>query len=1044
MKDRLNQVRIGGGVEVMKASAGSGKTFSLAREYIRLLLKNRHEDHPYRHILAVTFTNKATGEMKSRIIDALDTLARFPEHSDYRDYLLDNCGLSSIEELQTESRRALADILGDYGAFSVSTIDRFFQRVLRSFSREVGQFAEYQVELDRDSLVQEAVDRVLDSLSEGDGELLEWLSRTSVESLAGGEGYKLRNSLSEFASGYMSESYRDKAEALGMDRSKAFSEKNLKALKEVCSKIMRDYDKGLKAAAADALVRVQALPKPKANLVKRLEQIAAQGLAGTRKEFSSEPPKFWQEAVEDGLVSDVAAYGGEPLRIYNTADKLRTQVSVFRVADALDKQFQALLKEKNVLSLDDTNTILRDIIHGSDAPFIYEKVGVRYNHFLLDEFQDTSSTQWDNFRPLLENSIADGCYNLIVGDVKQSIYRWRSARWDILDVKVQSQLKNTVLHPLVQNRRSADEIVAFNNGFYKAWAEKLDAQLGAEISGSEAAREAAGRSISDIYSDVEQIPKSREVVPGSVQVTFCEDEYLYDYTIAAVKEALGRGFEPKDIAVIVRTNSMGREVAARLIADGHRVVTNDSLLIGSGWSVRTLVARLFRIDNPDDRINGYYAGDYEPVPTDACRSLVDLCETILAGLPADRVNADTLYVLAFMDLVRDFVQSDGNSLHAFLKYWLEEGVKKSISSPEGTDAITIITIHSVKGLGYPCVILPIGNEFWIYSQENFWEAPDVSGTPFEKVEPALYSTTLSSKSRDNLFAENYFRELRMVYVDKANVWYVATTRAFQTMHIIGGKPSDAVCNHAKGSDWAKFGGFSEALYQYCIDSGSAQNAEAVEGTDGFLERYLFGSVSPKTLPREREWRKPMPETCSTDLKYYGAGAPAGASARTRVRIKTDSADFFDPEGETGVAASRRIRGTVLHKILETVAGPEDLPKSVAMAVEAGLLSADEGREAEKMLADAIDYVSPRGWFPGDRAKLLDEREIITPEGETLRPDRVVLKDDGSVEIVDYKFAEEKRAYIRQVRRYAELYRAMGYPKVSAYLWYVDKNEVQPV
>ena len=409
---------------------------------------------------------------------------------------------------------------------------------------------------------------------------------------------------------------------------------------------------------------------------------------------------------------------------------------------------------------------------------------------------------------------------------------------------------------------------------------------------------------------------------------------------------------------------------------------------------------------------------------DSCQSLVDLCERLLAGLPAEKVNDDTLYVLAFMDMVRDFVSSNGNSLHSFLKYWEEEGVRKSISSPEGTDAITIITIHSVKGLDYPCVILPVGAEFWIYSLAKFWEVPDVKGTPLEKVETALYNTNLSSGSRDTLFADNYCRELRMTYIDKANVWYVATTRAAQAMHIVCVKPSDAVCRRTQGSPWEKFGGFGEALYEYCTDAAQAVEATPLENADGFLERYLFGTVEPKEKLPERAWKKPMPPRENIPLKYYSAVA-AGSGARSQVRIKTDSADFFDPEGETGIAASKRIRGTVLHKILETVAGPSDLRRSVDMAVQAGLLSAEEGTAAEEMLAGAIAYAGPYGWFPGDKAKLLDEREIITPEGETLRPDRVVLKDDGSVDIVDYKFAEEKGAYIKQVRRYAALYMAMG-------------------
>ena len=989
-----------GGVELMKASAGSGKTYSLAREFIRLLLRNRKEDHPYRHILAVTFTNKATAEMKSRIIDSLDTLARYPGQSPYRDYLKKECGIESDEELSRECSRMLTDILCDYGAFSVSTIDHFFQRVLRAFSREVGQFAEYQVELDRDSLVEESVDRVLDSLSGEDKALLEWLSESAMERVSEGEKYKVRDSLSVFAKGYMSESYREKAKALGMDGEKAFSEANLRRLGELCSKICKDSEAELKDAAKQDLSSLPPSIKNKARLEGWLQAFEADGIAALEKVFEKGEPKTWTGARAEGALSAVSAFIEGPMKVYETAFILRKQVAVFRVAEALDTQFEALLKEKNVLSIDDTNSILRDIIAGSDAPFIYEKVGVRYRHFLLDEFQDTSSTQWENFKPLLMNSIGEGCYNLIVGDVKQSIYRWRSARWDIFDTRVESELDRTLRHPLKYNWRSAPEIVAFNNKFYKAWA----SQLG----------------ITSIYSDVEQEAKSRYTVPGSVEVTFCES--VYDQTVAAVEEAEKRGFRQKDIAVLVRTNDMGFEVASRLTASGKHVITNDSLLIGSGKTVRTLVARLYKIDNPADKIHSFHASDFDPKSLDSCQSLTDMCECILKGMPSDEVNSDTLYVLAFMDLVRDFVSRNGNSLHSFLEFWEDEGASRKIASPEGANAITVITIHKAKGLDYPFVVVPVkANDPAIGPNYESWEDPAIEGTPFENVEPALYRTKLSSKSLNTLFGDNYLRELKMGTIDRINTWYVATTRASQAMHIVLEKP--------RGD------GFGTALQVFC------DNPES--GFTNLGDHYLWGTLSNREDAPGRRFEKPHPEVVELPLQYFSKD-PAGSGARSQVRIKTDSSDFFDPEGETGIAASKRIRGTVLHKILETVAGPSDLRRAVDMAVQAGLLSAEEGTAAEKMLSGAIAYVGSYGWFPGDKSKLLDEREIITPDGTTLRPDRVVLKDDGSVDIVDYKFAEEKGAYIRQVRRYATLYRAMGYKKVNAYLWYVDKNYVQPV
>ncbi|MBO4465232.1 MAG: UvrD-helicase domain-containing protein [Bacteroidales bacterium] len=1044
----LNPVRENGGVEVMKASAGSGKTYALAREYIRLLLQDRDKDedgHPYRHILAVTFTNKATGEMKSRIIDALHTLAYYTEHSTYLDYLKEKCGISSNEEIARECEKALKAILYDYSAFSVSTIDKFFQRVLRAFAREAGQFAEYQVELDRDQLVSETVDRVLDSLSEADGDLLEWLSSNSVESIAQGDGYKLSDTLGTFADGYMSEGYREKAEALGLDKEKAFSAENLKRLKDICSKICRSYETGLRREAEAALALAKAEKKPAKYLVDRLNSIVNDG-PDAAKDVFGDTKEYWVKGIERGIVDKVNAYSGERWVQYNTARILRGQIAVFRMADALDREFNALLEEKNVLGLDDTNAILRDIIAGSDAPFVYEKVGVRYRHFLLDEFQDTSSTQWDNFKPLLMNSIGTGCYNLIVGDVKQSIYRWRNAKWDILDSRVQDELDRTVSNPLETNWRSAEKIVKFNNAFYKTWSQKLDAQLGAEIAGSEAAEEAASKSISDIYADVEQKWSDKIPVPGSVELTFCDGNDLYDKTIEAVIKAEERGFLPKDIAVIVRTNAIGQEVASRLTAIGRHVITNDSLRICSGKTVRALVSRLYKIDNPEDKINTFYAGDFNYTPTDSCKSLVDLCEHLLAEFPAKEVNSDTLYVLAFMDLVRDFASKNGNSLHAFLEYWSEDGMKKSIASPDGTDAITVITIHSVKGLDYPCVILPLQKkESWISSYSKFWEAPDTEGSPFEAVEPALYNTGLSSSSLNTHFAGNYMRELRMSYIDEVNVWYVATTRASQAMHIIGIKPTKDQINRSPDAPWVKFAGITGALYQFCNDtaSGFVKDGDAPE--DGkFCEHYLYGTLSGRAERKKDDWEKPMPPVTKVELKFYPKEEMPKDDNPLNLRLKTDSADFFDPEGEINVKDLRRLRGTVLHGILETVWGPEDLAGSVRKAVEDGLLSAEEAVDAEQMLNEAIAHILERGWFPGDKSKLLNERDLILPSGESRRPDRVVLKDDGSVEIVDYKFAAENDAYVGQVQDYVAYYKAMGYKDVRGYLWYVDRDYISEV
>ena len=407
----LEQIRSTGGVEIMKASAGSGKTFSLAREYIRLLLGSREPD-AHRHILAVTFTNKATGEMKSRIIEELDTLARYADKSPYKDFLMEHCGFTSLQELSNRSRKALEAILEDYGAFSVSTIDKFFQKVLRAFAREIGQNAEYQIELDKDSLVTEAVDSLLDSISPENKELLRWISDCALDRVEEGEGYNLEGSVREFAAGYLSEGFRSKEARLGIDEKKAFSKENVRKLQAICRQVKEKFEEAFGKAAGDVLAIIDAQPDGtvNGNFRKRIVALKEEGADAIKMNWytKDEAPDYWKNALADGSGAFSAAgrkkvpestraevcsrlrvleaLHYKPLCEYRTADILRRQVSIFHLADALDKSFKSVLGEKKVLSIDETNAILRDIIDGTDTPFIYEKVGVRYAHFLLDEF----------------------------------------------------------------------------------------------------------------------------------------------------------------------------------------------------------------------------------------------------------------------------------------------------------------------------------------------------------------------------------------------------------------------------------------------------------------------------------------------------------------------------------------------------------------------------------------------------------------------------------------------------------------------------------
>lgn len=1033
-----------GGVEVLKASAGSGKTYSLAREYIRLLLSPDAETgvpdtKAYKHILAVTFTNKATGEMKDRIIKELDTLATDCEKSPYRKYLMDKCRIASGKALSEYAGKILSAILNDYSAFSVSTIDSFFQTTLRAFSREIGQFAEYQIELDRDSLVSETADRVLDSLDSTNSSLLKWLSTSSIEQIQDGDGYHLDSIVEEFAKGYMSDGYSEKIKEFGIDEEKIFSEENLKRLRRSCREMISRYDNRLKEAAQAAVQTAGSFPDIKSAVTKGLYKfidpdpkaiLEFSGIKAIRdgaEDGSScfkaaDRKKHGQsdfEALEDAL-GKVLGFAGDELRKRNTAVLLSGQIYVFRMADSLRREFDALLKEKNVLSLDDTNSILRGIIGGTEAPFIYEKTGIRYKHFLLDEFQDTSKVQWENFLPLLRNSISEGCYNLVVGDVKQSIYRWRNTDWKILDEQVRGSLDSVFEHPLEENWRSARNIVEFNNSFFRTLAGKMDAQLDRKLpDGSPDTR------ISRIYSDVCQKVAGKIKTEGCVEASFCNGDELVLNTVAAVQDALGRGFRPKDIAVIVRANAQGSEISQALLNAGIDVVTNDSLLISSGARVRRLVAQLYKYNNPDDLIHTLYAGEFDASALKTASSLTDMAEDLLRQMPGEE---DSLYILAFLDLMRDFVQREGNSLDAFLKYWEEEGIKKNVSSPEGSNAVTVITIHKVKGLAYPFVVLPFqAKNSFMMASAKYWEKPEDTDGLLEGLGNALYHVTLSKKSEGTLFYNNYLAEQQMAFIDNANLWYVAMTRASHAMHIIAPSPAD---KYKDG--WTEFSQMSDALYMYLTQesSGFRTCEPMLKGEDCI--HFMRG-----TAERMLEQTHPEEEDVATMPLVYSS-KQTGLKG-TKLRISSDSREFFSTEGQTGISASNRLKGTLLHKILEATISEDDLHSQITGALRSGDLDSSQAQEAEALLSSAISGVRDRGWFikSADR-KIFCERGIIDTDASSHRPDRVVISSDR-VDIIDYKFGKEEGSYSWQVKKYADLYRRMGYKNIHAYLWYIGQQ-----
>lgn len=1021
-------------IKIMKASAGSGKTWNLARQYIRLLLE-RKDPYSYRHILAVTFTNKATDEMKERILNELHLLASDPCRSGYYDDFVPSI-YPDADSLADTASLLLCNILHDYSAFAVSTIDSFFQHTLKAFAKEIGYFSSYAIELDKDSLIRESVDRFLDSLTESDvhSRSLEWMTRKTMAQLEEGEGFKLDYTLKKIADRFNSEEFRIAVERCGVDEKTLYSEERLKELENGCGQICSDYVSMLSAAASSVLQAFNAagvdpydttrhfmsntlskysdlkegsfIPVPTDSFRRNAADVSL-WFPKSKKHLEAKV----NEDVLDSLSRFISLFDLE-FKVYNTAMHLKKQIYGFAVANELYESFKGILKEKNVLTIDRTNTMLRQIIDGSDTPFIYEKLGVRYDNFLLDEFQDTSQVQWENFRPLLQNSVAGGNDNLIVGDVKQSIYRWRQSEWDLLESKVQEQFPDsTKVSTLDSNFRSRPEIVAFNNAYFKAASSYLAGRYGS-----------GGEVVESIYSDVEQ--HIRKDGQGMVDFRFSADGNIHEAVLDAVRKAVEGGFGLGDITVLVRVNKEGGQIAEYLVSHGIPVVSDDSLKVSSSLTVRRLVSLMAGIGNPEDSMSCYLAESLGIEIPQKWFSLVELAESLLRLLydsDSETYEEDTLYIQSFMDMLQDYVTAEGNNLRGFLKKWADD--KSNISSPRAMDAVRIMTVHKSKGLDFPYVIFPSLDAVGFYSFTDKWSRPEVKGTTLENVADGVYDVYLSSKSEDTLFEHCYKEEKLKQYVDNLNILYVAFTRASHAMTVISSLPSPVE---------GDFNDFSQWSYAYLIQSGDELGFEH-EVDDNGNESFRTGALSAPAHA-ERGEDVPMPSSfVSWPLD----------SERGRLKFTSDAGDFFSEDGQAGVASSNRIRGVVLHDILSRVVLPEDLHASVRVAVLSGTLTEEQAVQVEKILSDGIEDVKAIGWFPDSRDAVFNEASIIDTDGKIYRPDRVII-DGEKVTVVDFKFGTHDERYVFQVSRYAKLWRRMGYEDVSGFLWYPDTGEIVKV
>lgn len=978
-------------IDIYKASAGSGKTYTLSKTYLDLLLKSNNID-AYRNILAVTFTNKATEEMKSRILEDL---------------------AEKGEENSREGARArelLIHILHDYSAFSVSTIDKFFQQTIRSFTRELGQESNYQIELNKSALLQETVDRILDELKESDKDMLKWFTSNADEDLKNGEKPTPEKKLTDFAGIIDKGNFIDEGSTTGL-----LSQEQLKKLKDKCNSIIDKYHKDVMDSAIafkteDDTYAVTFFEK-KRNTYDIIKD------KDIEDKFVNHLPALEFEAARN--LQDCLKKGSDRRKEYNTAVLLRDTIFSLGMADRFLEKFREIEKEKNILCLSQTTKLLSDIIDGSDAPFVYEKTGVRYRHFLLDEFQDTSHTQWDNFKPLLANSVSENNDNLIVGDIKQSIYRWRNSDWELLHSRIESDFNgNTQITTMQDNWRSNSAIVNFNNDFFTYASHVIlpDPTL---------------------YSDVKQNVKVNDGQEGYVTVDYCdakdENHTQIDLVLKYIEDAIRRGAKPSDIGILLRTGKRGEEIAKALLDAGYSIVSDDSLSLNSSSILRLLISLFYSIDDPDNTLAGYVSKcrGISIQQGIAYHSLVDLADRLLALVKdktePEEFDGQTVFINSFMDALLDWTQQYGNDLHQFLAYWEDRKEKLLISSPEDPEAIRLMTVHKSKGLAFPIVIFPYSDKVELFRSSNVdteWCSLD-NGKAQQfgiEEETALFPMELYAKLDNTFFSEAIGEEKKMQIVDNINLYYVCLTRARHELHIISETPAKSFTGKGTRKTKTVCGKMSEVLYRYCESRG-----HDMDKTVTFGEPYDYIKKAQEDSLKNNVKVKPEELVCVYNIHPMNPDPD-----NLRIAASSQSWDFFSEEG---VGHSKRRNGIKLHEILSRVKNTDDLDK---------VMRGEDPEDADFLKKRILAH---KEWFDPS-LKVLNEISIIDPDRNTSRdyrrPDRVMIDNQGNVTVIDFKFGVQDGKHFKQVGDYMRFFTQMGYHNVRGYLWYVRDDKTVEV
>ena len=1062
---------------VCKASAGSGKTHKLTGEYLKLALK---PGNSFKNILAVTFTNKATSEMKQRILSAIHKISK-GEKTDYDAKLCDELHYSA-SKLQEEAKKLLNQMLNQYSYFKISTIDSFFQQVLKSIAYELNLDSNFTLELDTQAVLEMAVDRMIDNYGTNSDEA-EWIMQSISEKFDKGNRWKISDDVAKFAKAAF-DNLKDRAKDKPIDQIIAELGDFKKDLRQIRNTYLAKANaigkKAVEAMDRNGLTVNDFYQKGKgvgayfikcANCTQLDATIYNSYVANAVTDDNcitknKEVLARFSQAGLPQMLQQLTNLADEELKSARTADLALANINKLALAYRVLQLLNEICEEQNLFLLQSTMAVINDMIDGSDTPFIYEKFGYTLRHFMIDEFQDTSTMNWMNFLPLIKNSTDQGNnstdqrnQSLIVGDVKQAIYRWRGGDWNLLDNQIQKDFVGSTKEvPLKENWRSCENIVKFNNWCFNSIFKMLNNDIENHIAVGNYDK-SFGEIFKRTYGDVEQkLTKKNLGTGGYVSIEAFEgsaEEYkdhACKWVIDQLDELAELGYAPGDIAILVRTNTFGTLVANSLSkaqndapekAEHYRFVSNETVLLGNNQAVRLLVAAVQFLVSPDDTFaqgqliwlyfsitQGKKAASeaiqqlphengaetvWNMLPDEFAKlktsymqlDIVQLCSRLNRILLNPVNPTDVPFLNEFDDRVQTFNERNGSNLQMFIDWWNDVGCAQAIAMNDDQNAIKILSIHKSKGLEFKAVIIP----FYSKSSNNsdiIWCKTDEE--PFNRYSP--FPISYNSAAANTCFSKDYYEEEFMRHIDNLNILYVALTRASRDMRICTQMPS-------------KKGSINDDLILPTMIASYAASPEAAEA--GIV---CNDDCSKITMGKPEPYVSEMGSETVCDLSQ-----PAKEFSETKISIVCHSDDYFS---SVDFDREKKINlGKLYHHIFEYIITPNDVENAVSTVVNEGHITADEAPEyistVKKFIARQPDWFSPK-W------QTLTEQSIMLADGDIKRPDRI-LESDSEVIVIDYKFTSHHNPeYNHQVSVYADALRQLTGKNVRGYLWYVWPNE----